>query len=149
MSNSSAPGLCHMTLADRLAAFKKLAAKATPGPWRAWRAGNAPLKVGGCGQSELKPLERPYNPRFVGYRRADSADAMHRKVMLKDADADYIASLPDLLKLTQDYEQRCGEQLALLKKQVEWHRMNDDNGDFEGSEMQIELDAAIAKGETK
>lgn len=73
---------------------RALEEKATKGPWRAMRFGNAPLANGQLvGQSELEPVSRPHQPRWVGWVNKVN---QHR-TFLCDEDADLIAALRNLL----------------------------------------------------
>ena len=81
---------------EELARLEALVQAATPGPWRAMHDGNSKLADGiGCGQSRVDGLPRPYNPRWIGYRTAETAEARHRTTMLVDADAAFIAAARD------------------------------------------------------
>jgi hypothetical protein len=62
-----------------------LASKATPGPWKAWRRGNAPLADGTLvGQSRMLGISAPYNPQRIGNHDP-------YRVYLRDEDAAFIA----------------------------------------------------------
>lgn len=96
-----------MTLASRLAQFERLAAEATPGPW-------GPNGMGGIRMDGLRDgysVERKTSTeRFNGWCVAHMRMSGHGDCRGQQAaDAAYIASLPDLLKLAQDYEKRVKE----------------------------------------
>lgn len=79
---------------DWLFALEKLEMRATPGPWQAWRSGNCKIADGtGVGQSELRPVPRPYDARWIGYEDAETALARHHTTILRDEDADFVAAL--------------------------------------------------------
>jgi hypothetical protein len=82
--------------------LRRLAAAATPGPWRSTREGNQYVNAGHMGRpdlveaSKIEALKRPWNPyKYV----IDGAGASEfETVRFRDADADYIAALsPDVV----------------------------------------------------
>jgi len=99
-----------MKFTERL---KQLSEAATPGPWTVWRSGNAPLENGTLvGQSAIRPVERPYNPEWIGYHSSkESAINAHRTAMFSDEDADLITtlrnSLPALIAALEAAEEVC------------------------------------------
>jgi hypothetical protein len=80
---------------DDVKRLRELLAKATPGPWRSQRAGNAPCHGALVGQSAILELPRPYNEAYIAERK------LREVSLFTDDDADLIAAmrnaLPDLL----------------------------------------------------
>ena len=78
--------------------LRALLARATPGPWRAWRSGNCPLMDGTLvGQSSIPEIPRPYEPRWVGHQDEASGLLWKHTTYMRDEDADLIAAMRNAL----------------------------------------------------